>query len=150
MASYPRSLSTSSREGLRVPLHAANLQEDTGGRSGDGVHPEGGQVRILFLFSGWHRNLNTRSGHPNLGLYKLVTLLREEADTVDIQIRLVSENLLCKIRRKKYKQLHGRLEDAITHTRIYTVRIGAICIYCYVLPLHVLCVCVCVCNVIRK
>ena len=66
-----------------------------------------------MLISGWHRRLNARSGNPpNLGLYKLALLLREEAETVDLQIRLVSKNLLSKIRRRKYKNLHGKLIDA--------------------------------------
>jgi hypothetical protein len=69
-------------------------------------------VRTNNDLEGWHRRLNARAGHPNLGFYKLIILLKEEASTVDIQIRLVSENLLCKIRRKKYAQLHGRLEEA--------------------------------------
>ncbi|KAH3723663.1 hypothetical protein DPMN_049457 [Dreissena polymorpha] len=39
----------------------------------------------------------------------LVPLLRREADTVDMTIRLVSEHALTRVHRKKYKETHGRL-----------------------------------------
>ena len=56
--------------------------------------------------------MNGKAAHSNLQFYKLILLLRSEAETVDIQIRLVSDNLLCKIRRKKYINIHGLLEKA--------------------------------------
>ncbi|KAH3873320.1 hypothetical protein DPMN_036552 [Dreissena polymorpha] len=42
----------------------------------------------------------------------LANLLREESETVDLHIRLVSQHLLTKIRRKKYVAIHGRLHQA--------------------------------------
>ncbi|KAH3822304.1 hypothetical protein DPMN_124079 [Dreissena polymorpha] len=61
---------------------------------------------------GWHRRINARACSANLGLYKLANLLREESETVDLHIRLVSQHLLTKIRRKKYVTIHGRLHQA--------------------------------------
>ncbi|KAH3711879.1 hypothetical protein DPMN_071554 [Dreissena polymorpha] len=42
----------------------------------------------------WHRRINTRAGRADLGFYLLVPLLRREADTVDMTIRLVPEHAL--------------------------------------------------------
>ena len=49
------------------------------------------------------------TGRPDLGFYSLVPLLLKEARTVDLQMRLVSENLLTKISRKQYSVVHGKL-----------------------------------------
>ncbi|KAH3878952.1 hypothetical protein DPMN_002853 [Dreissena polymorpha] len=62
--------------------------------------------------TGWHRRINARACSANLGLYKLANLLREESETVDLHIRLVSQHLLTKIRRKKYVTIHCRLHQA--------------------------------------
>ncbi|KAH3832068.1 hypothetical protein DPMN_105344 [Dreissena polymorpha] len=62
--------------------------------------------------TGWHRRIDARACSANLGLYKLANLLREESETVDLHIRLVSQHLLTKIRRKKYVTIHGRLHQA--------------------------------------
>ena len=67
-------------------------------------------IIYFTTLTGWHRRLNTRAAHQNLGMYKLIT--RKESETVNIQIRLVSENLISKIRRKKYAGIHGGLEKA--------------------------------------
>jgi DNA-binding MltR family transcriptional regulator len=39
----------------------------------------------------------------------LVPLLRREAETVDLTIRLVSEHALTRVHRKIFKEVHGRL-----------------------------------------
>ncbi|KAH3889566.1 hypothetical protein DPMN_013625 [Dreissena polymorpha] len=41
----------------------------------------------------------------------LVPLLRREAATVDLTIRLVSVHALARIDKKKYKDVHGKLFD---------------------------------------
>ncbi|KAH3836789.1 hypothetical protein DPMN_110164 [Dreissena polymorpha] len=41
----------------------------------------------------------------------LVPLLRREAATVDLTIRLVSEHALARVHRRKYKDVHGKLFD---------------------------------------
>ncbi|XP_052252121.1 uncharacterized protein LOC127858841 [Dreissena polymorpha] len=70
------------------------------------------EVRTNNDLEGWHRRINARACSANLGLYKLANLLREESETVDLHIRLVSQHLLTKIRRKKYVTIHGRLHQA--------------------------------------
>ncbi|KAH3833573.1 hypothetical protein DPMN_106884 [Dreissena polymorpha] len=50
-----------------------------------------------------------RAGRPDLGFYVLVPLLRREAETVDLTIRLVSEHALTRVHRKFFKEVHGRL-----------------------------------------
>ena len=47
-----------------------------------------------------------------LNTYKSQTvLLLREADEVKLQMRLVSENLLTKVHREKYKKIHGKLHE---------------------------------------
>ncbi|KAH3733815.1 hypothetical protein DPMN_040250 [Dreissena polymorpha] len=47
-------------------------------------------------------------------MYKVAALLRDESETVDLQIRLVSQHLLTKIKRKTFVEIHGRLHQART------------------------------------
>ena len=63
----------------------------------------------LYIFSGWHRRINGRACRADLGLYVIIPLLLGEAETVDLQMRLVSENLLHRIHRTQYAKIHGRL-----------------------------------------
>lgn len=42
----------------------------------------------------------------------MIPLLKKEAAIVDMQIRLVSDNLLTRIHKKKYATIHGRLFTA--------------------------------------
>ncbi|XP_053381681.1 uncharacterized protein LOC123533370 [Mercenaria mercenaria] len=69
-------------------------------------------VRTNNDVEGWHRRINTRAGRADLGFYLLVPLLRREAETVDLQIRLVSAHLLTRLHRARYARLHGALFDA--------------------------------------
>jgi len=69
-------------------------------------------IRTNNDVEGWHRRINTRAGRADLSFYVLVPLLRSEAETVDLQIRLVSENLLTRIHRKQNVNTHGRLFEA--------------------------------------
>lgn len=66
---------------------------------------------MFIYFAGWHRQLNFRAGRAKLSFYVLVPLLRAEAEVVDLQMRMVSENLLTRIQKKKYLKIHGRLFD---------------------------------------
>ncbi|KAH3890478.1 hypothetical protein DPMN_014559 [Dreissena polymorpha] len=52
--------------------------------------------------------LNTKVQRIN-EFYVLVHLLRHEAETVDLTIRLVSEHALTRVHRKILKEVHGRL-----------------------------------------
>ncbi|XP_053384651.1 uncharacterized protein LOC123549348 [Mercenaria mercenaria] len=69
-------------------------------------------VRTNNDVEGWHRRINTRAGRADLEFYLLVPLLRREAKTVDLQIRLVSALLLTRLHRARYARLHGALFDA--------------------------------------
>ncbi|XP_052268633.1 uncharacterized protein LOC127870010 [Dreissena polymorpha] len=65
-------------------------------------------VRTNNDVEGWHRRINGRAGRPDLGFYVLVPLLRREAETADLTIRLVSEHALTRVHRKIFKEVHGR------------------------------------------
>lgn len=54
--------------------------------------------------------MNSKAPQGNLTLYKLVPLLFNQARLVKIQMTLVSERKLCRYQRRKYKDLHGRLD----------------------------------------
>lgn len=67
---------------------------------------------IYFLpVSGWHRRINGKAGRGDLGFYVLVPLLLGEAETVNVQMRLVSENLLTRTHRQQYRHIYGKLFD---------------------------------------
>lgn len=66
-------------------------------------------IRTNNDVEGWHHRINNRAGKSDLGFYVLVPLLKREAAVVDLQIRLISDNLLTRHHRKKYASLHGRL-----------------------------------------
>ena len=59
---------------------------------------------------GWHLSLNNRAkGKASLPFYLLVNFLKEEADLVNLQMRLVGEQKLQRIQRKKYRDLQAKL-----------------------------------------
>ena len=49
------------------------------------------------------------SWHGMLSLYLMVRLLHEQAQLVDIQVRLVSEERLKRRQRKLYRQVQGKI-----------------------------------------
>ena len=57
---------------------------------------------------GWHTRLRVR-GKPNMPFYLLTTVLHQEADTVSLTMRLISENKMNRLQRKKYRDLQGKL-----------------------------------------
>ena len=67
-------------------------------------------VRTNNDVEGWHHALNSKAPQGNLSLYKLIPLLHDQAKLVRIQMTLVSERKLCRYQRKRYKELHGRLD----------------------------------------
>ena len=69
-------------------------------------------MKLFSFIPGWHRRINTRAGRGDLALYVLVPFLRTESETVDLQVRLVTENLLTRIHRKRSIDVHGRLFEA--------------------------------------
>ena len=58
---------------------------------------------------GWHGMLNRHAKRGNLSLYPMVRLLHEQAQLVDIQVRLVSEERLKRRQRKLYRQVQGKI-----------------------------------------
>ena len=68
-------------------------------------------IRTNNDVEGWHRRLNT-TGREHMPLYRLVSVMKAEALTVQMQVRLVSENKLQRYQRREYKDLQGRLFTA--------------------------------------
>ena len=58
---------------------------------------------------GWHYRLNRKAVRGQLPLYLLVSLLWAEADFIDIQLRLISENQLRRYQRMSTKSTQGSL-----------------------------------------
>ena len=55
--------------------------------------------------------MNSRAGHARLSFYRLVPLLRKEADIVKLQTRLVSEALLTVETRTKYTKIERGVQE---------------------------------------
>ena len=80
-----------------------------------------------FDLSSWHRRINGKAGRVGLSFYILVSILLAEVDSVTLQMRLVSENLLNKVQKQKYKKLHGKLFelwDKYDNTKIPTSQLS--------------------------
>ena len=69
----------------------------------------GQSVRTNNDVEGWHQRINVRAQKANLSFYVLVTLLHEESQIVNIQVRLLSDKKLKRMHRKKYEHVQGRL-----------------------------------------
>ncbi|KAL9955296.1 hypothetical protein ACROYT_G036599 [Oculina patagonica] len=67
-------------------------------------------VRTNNDLEGWHHALNRRaSGRGQLPMYLLIQLLHREAMLTAVNIRLVSENKLKRIQRRKYRELQKKI-----------------------------------------
>ena len=44
------------------------------------------ETKTVVLFSGWHHRLNVKAGMAGLGVYRLLPLLRREAQLVDLNV----------------------------------------------------------------
>ncbi|XP_052761819.1 uncharacterized protein LOC128204443 [Mya arenaria] len=66
-------------------------------------------VRTNNELEGWHRRINGKIGAP---LYVLIPLLHSEAGTVDVKVKLLSEQSLTRYQRATYKTAHGRLHKS--------------------------------------
>ena len=60
---------------------------------------------------GWHRRINTK-GKAKMSFHRLLTLLRGEAELVDIYVNLISEHKLRKRQKKHFQKTHAKLSDA--------------------------------------
>ena len=58
---------------------------------------------------GWHGMLNRHAKRGNLSLYLMLRLLHEQAQLVDMQVRLVSDEKLRRRQRKQYRQVQGKI-----------------------------------------
>ena len=58
---------------------------------------------------GWHGMLNRHVKRGNLSLYLMVRLLHEQAQLVDMQVRLVCEEKVKRRQRKLYRQVQGKI-----------------------------------------
>ncbi|KAK3698433.1 hypothetical protein QZH41_010007, partial [Actinostola sp. cb2023] len=69
----------------------------------------GQPIRTNNDIEGWHHGLNRRASGRHLPLYELIELLHREAKLCAIQIRLVSNQKLTRMQRKKYKRLQTKV-----------------------------------------
>ena len=53
--------------------------------------------------------LNRHAKHGNLSLYLMLRLLHEQAQLVDMQVCLVSDEKLRRRQRKQYRQVQGKI-----------------------------------------
>ena len=58
---------------------------------------------------GWHLRINNRVARVGPSIYVLIPLLREEAETVTLQIHQVSQMALSRYQKKTYRKTHQTL-----------------------------------------
>ena len=68
-------------------------------------------VRTNNDVEGWHNRLNRQTRSGKLDLYQLAMVLHKEAEYVDVQAVLVSEDLLRRYQKRRYADVQGRLND---------------------------------------
>ena len=68
------------------------------------------EKNILFL-AGWYHRLNNRVGNRGLTFYKLVPLLRKEAEYVRVEVRLMANGQGGRDTRPTYRQLDQKIRD---------------------------------------
>ena len=61
---------------------------------------------------GWHGALNRKAGKAKLPLYLLLDLLAKEAESVSLEVQLVSEGTLSRYQRQRYRNVQGMLFSA--------------------------------------
>ena len=67
-------------------------------------------ICVLFV-SGWHHRLNNRAGHKGLTFYKLVPLLRKEAQQVTVAVRLMANGQGGRDQRPTYRRLDSQVQE---------------------------------------
>ena len=68
-------------------------------------------VRTNNDMEGWHNRLNSQAGKSQLPFYVLTTLLKEEAEDIDMTLKLVFDRKIKRIHSKSYRTLQGRLHN---------------------------------------
>ena len=66
-------------------------------------------VRTNNDVEGWHGMLNRHAKRGNLSFYLRVRLLHEQAQLVNLQVRLVTDQKLKRRQRRQYRQSKGQL-----------------------------------------
>ena len=66
-------------------------------------------VRTNNDVEGWYHRLNARAVRANLPLYTLIHYLHAGAEFVDLQVRLVSENKMCRLQRASYRHMQYQI-----------------------------------------
>ena len=69
-------------------------------------------VRTNNNVEGWHHRLNQKARKSHLGLYLLIRLLHDEAECVDLDVRLLSDCKLMKRVRRPYSKLQQQLRES--------------------------------------
>lgn len=72
----------------------------------------GQAVRTNNDVEGWHGMLNRHAKRGNISFYLMVRLLHEQAQLVNMQVRLVTDQKLKRRQRKQYRQVQGQLFGA--------------------------------------
>ena len=67
-------------------------------------------ICVLFI-SGWHHRLNNREAHKGLTFYKLVPLLRKEAQQVTVAVRLMANGQGGRDQRPTYRRLDSKVQE---------------------------------------
>ena len=86
----------------------------------------GSSIRTNNDVEGWHHRLNNRAGHRGLSFYKLVPVLRREAELARLQVRLVGDGQGGRDARPTYRRLDAmitKLWDQYTAGEITTARL---------------------------
>lgn len=66
-------------------------------------------VRTNNDVEGWHRRLNSHAGKSQLPFYVLTSLLKQEAEDVNMTFKLVSDRKIERFQRKSYRTLQACL-----------------------------------------
>lgn len=68
-------------------------------------------VRTNNDVEGWHNRLNKTAGKSQLPFYVLLNILKNQAEDVDIALKLVSDRKLQRIQRKKYRTVQASIHS---------------------------------------
>ena len=75
----------------------------------------------IFLHTGWHHRLKNRAGHRGLTFYKMVPVLRKEAELVKMHVRLVADGQGGRDRRPRYRSLDEKVNNLWAQCRAGTI-----------------------------
>ena len=64
-------------------------------------------IRTSNDLEGWHRRINQKANGHSQAFYLLIKLLHEEAQLLKLQMRLLSEDMLFRYQRTKYKNMQA-------------------------------------------